>query len=152
MNLKSTDLNTILEPDSWWYGVANSWCKINSHVPHTKAEVKSQILWGNSCIRVGGQPSYNLRAIAHDILSIEHILNDAGTDILSSNILCEKFPQLTWLEWHSIKEAIPGNWRKILQSGEIEGPTKHVHKYAIIKSTRKPPSLSIDGLPRTLSC
>ena len=78
-------------------------------------QVKEQILWCNSWVRINGKPTFHRKAAQLGIIYVTDVIRANGTS-KSYQEICEDFPDaITWFEYISLIDAIPTEWKKILR-------------------------------------
>ena len=55
-NLNRTDILKLCKKDTYWKEMLLNWSDFHFSVPKTKSEICSQIIWGNSLIRINNEP------------------------------------------------------------------------------------------------
>ena len=81
----------------------------------------AQILWYNSHIKINKKPIFWEKWYASKIVNVMDIC-DINGKLLSFVEFLNRYPQLAWLDYVSIKEAIPGSWKDTLSmnSGDVD--------------------------------
>ena len=118
----------------FWYQVLQAWAEFNFDDPISCAQVKSQILWFNSNIRINGNPTLCKDWYEKGINTVQNLLT-ADNRFLSYQEFCDKYnfyPQFT--EYYGIISAIPKWWRRWLK--EPHGP-ENFYLYDEIKKYKK---------------
>ncbi len=78
-NILKKDADNLPINNTFWKNVLLSWCSYNYKEPLTKSEVKTQVLWYNSFLKVGGKLLMLKRAIRAGIIYVKDILHNNGT-------------------------------------------------------------------------
>ena len=110
------DIATILPNihSVFWKNVVELWTEINFNDPISPAQVKEQIIWNNSNIRINGKPFFLKKWVDNGILKIKDILSD------NNNFLSFKECQncyggfINVVTYYGILEAIPKPWKRML--------------------------------------
>ena len=55
-NLNVKDITYLIPETSFWREALEAWCENNFITPTSPESIRAQILWCNSCIKVGGKP------------------------------------------------------------------------------------------------
>ena len=114
-NISTNDAKSIIDERTFWSDVLVAWTYYNFNVPTTLAAILEQFLWYNSHIKVNGELCWN--RLAHDkgmrqvkdvfregaFLTYAEIKSIFGTECIS------------WLEYFSIVNAIPLDWKTTLK-------------------------------------
>ena len=109
-----------------WKEIVTTWCSFNFNIPQNVNDIKKQILWYNSCIRVQHKPVFYRSWYDNGIVTIKDLLGEQGTylDFLS---FCRRYPNVktNFLTYQGLLQAIPKEWeRKCLQSSTVISPLK----------------------------
>ena len=113
VNLHVNDLmNMITKVDSFWYDVVKNWCKINYHIPTSRDEIKNQIIWFNSHIRIGNKSVINWEAYDAGLVVIDDIISQGKPKKYSPSM------KMSWLEYYSLCKAIPAAWLQALKEND----------------------------------
>ena len=115
-NLSKIDCVKCLDDKNFWVQILKAWCKINFERPANTIQVRDSILWYNSLIKIGDRPVIWEHWISKDILCVSDLLN--GCSWKSAHEL-----NVGWLEYESLKAAIPDDWKKMILEN-VEGPVK----------------------------
>jgi hypothetical protein len=101
--------------DNFYVNLFKTWCNIHLNEPENNEQICRQIIWHNSFIQVAGKP------ICYDIWrgnNIEFIQDiiDASGEIISREKLERKYNfQCRFMDYNSLKAAIPTSWKKKLK-------------------------------------
>ena len=142
INLSARDATNICTK-SFWTEVFVHWCGFNhDDRVNTLDKVLHQIIWMNTHIRIGGKPIVNTRFFSNNFTMIKDIVNPETKALYTYNQLRTKYNDLTisWLEYQSIVNAIPGNWKSILtdsDEGELENPSNSKCLFEVMMSQPK---------------
>ena len=95
---------------SFWVEVLEAWCKINykDNIDHNNS--MEQIIWANSHIRINGIPIVWIPLMQVGIKTVSDLLNNDGTFYDYDQFVVRYGKCLTWLEYMSLKKAIPITW------------------------------------------
>ena len=113
VNLKT---KTILAtfPESLWRGLLVARCKYSSGPPHDQAEVRKQFVWFNEYIKVGEKVVFYAQAYRQNVKFIEDLLD--GNGFITYEAFIDKYTRcISWLEYHSLLQALPARWKRILE-------------------------------------
>ena len=136
-NLRSADAQTLFK-DSDWKETLVAWAEINFKEPENKAEVRKQIIWWNSCVKIGGKPVAWSTWINKNIIFIEDLLEENGSFKRHDDL------GVNWLEWESLTHSLPQLWYFLLEHGdETREPTS---LYSKLKQLKKPTRRIYDTL------
>ena len=128
-----------------WRAVLKAWCKFNFHHPRTKNAVRQQMIWFNSHIKVNKKIICIRKAVQAGLLYLQDILTDQGK-YLSFDLMNQKYETaLTWLEYESIKSAVPKSWIDLVVNN-VGGEEAFEHNYDKIKRCSNVTKLVYKGL------
>ena len=131
-NLAKIDVENNFPHEEYWFQVLVAWSEINFEMPRTKGDILNQIIWWNSFIKVGNKPICWSRWVAKGIYCIEDIVSQNG-DFLPAEEL-----GVPWIDYCSLKTAIPQEWKKILRSGTMgKMETKLYDKLSVIQKPNR---------------
>jgi exonuclease III len=93
--------------------------ELRSCEPNTIEEVKGEYIWFNKNITVSREPVFYPRWYNHNIKIIGDLLNDKN-DFMTADELQIKYnlPDVPFLDYYGIRNAIPYNWRNLLKSDD----------------------------------
>ena len=115
-----------------WTQILYAWCSLNHFVPTSNEEVMNQLLWYNSCILINRKPVKWRKWIKKGILYVKDICLDGK--LCTHEEICNTWGAVSWLEFQSIKTAIPMEWKEMLQPIDNAEITD-VKLYRRLKST-----------------
>ena len=111
------------------------WYEIKAN-PKSAIDIRRECLWYNKNITINGNCTFSKSMYKCGILLVHDIVNSNGT-IMSHDALKQKYDtNINFLNYHSLTQALPSNWKKILKSQIIK-------ENAISKS--EAPHLAING-------
>ena len=117
-NLHPSDVVSVCKEDSFWRDIRKLWARLTYYKPQTPEEVKNQIIWNNSNIKIKGKLIPLNKVLSNKGLNcIADILNDDGTYLTSKEFM-DKFAthENEWLWYHSLIKCMPTMWKIILKS------------------------------------
>ena len=136
------DLKAYIPP--FYLSILNVWETIHGKEPKTVTDILSQNLWYNKFIRIGGSPIHWPHWIERGILKINDLLDNNG-QFMSMEKLCETFDIRTnFLRPIQIKNAIPLQWRHIIQKEKQTLDTNLITKLTISITNRQ---YDLDTIP-----
>ena len=114
-NLKQCDVKKVVKNNqTFWADLLRTWSEINYHVPHDAGSVYDEILWCNSLIRIQGETVLpNQKLLDSGIVTIRDIVTENGQ--LKGELMNHFEPKL-WLLIISIWDAVPKEWKKLVQN------------------------------------
>ena len=120
-NLTGTDSKCVFTGKSFWHELAHRWNKFNYHEPTTSEQVKKQLIFFNSYIRVNGKVIIDKKWYTGKYFRIEDFLKSNGHDFLSYETFRRKYSNvpITWLEYGALLKAIPRNWKVTLSQNKV---------------------------------
>ena len=108
-NLKSGDVKKMVHGDSFWKQMLIAWSEINFTEPSSKGEVRSQILWCNSLIKINNSTVSWDHWIEKGLLTVSDLVSESGECV--TNI-----PGVNWLEIVQLYAALPRQWKNLLKN------------------------------------
>ena len=113
LNLNAKDAAALKIENAFWKQVVISWCEFNFYNPQSAENIRSQSIYGNSNIKVGGSVLWPPKNARITCITINDLLN-SNTKAFKSfdqvhNSKCRT--NLDWLTFHSIIAVIPGYWK-----------------------------------------
>ena len=119
-NIKQEDVKNEYKTNmnSFWVQTLLSWSKINFREPSTGEEVKYQIIWRNSLIKIRRKTVYFVHWLEQNIIFVGDLFDVDGEYKSLANLgMDEKY----WLEFNSLKAAIPHGWLFLLKNDQTHG-------------------------------
>ena len=120
-NINKHDVKKHFDTSGFWAQALLAWAQINYIKPQTPQEVRKQILWCNSDIRIQNDWVVWNNWLACNILYIEDIVNIDG-EWLSWEEIVDKYPLIAggqWLNYQQLLNAILANWGVILKDENV---------------------------------
>ena len=117
-NLEKGDAKYLVRNTSrFWYEVVVAWCDYNYKSELTYVDIKRQVIWFNSFIRIDGKPIYYKNCYEAGMTYIEDLVKEDGL-LLTYEEIEEKFNELRIdrLTYYGIISAIPRRWKEILRN------------------------------------
>ena len=133
--LKTKDVGTYCSRKEFWGQVFHYWCEY-SHINVTaKEEVLKQNIWFNSYIRTCNKPLDLPKWYKKGVIKIEQIWED--NDFIKITDTSDKYQIKTnWLEYESLKKAIPREWIEILRHHQVNDE-EYLTKLERLENTNK---------------
>ena len=116
-NMHVRDATKMCKKENFWSQIWLAWCDF-TYDKIEESNIMTNVIWLNSQIRINNKPYFNVKAFENGIWTISDICNTHSEDGFKS---FQELPEgcLTWLDYASIKAAIPNNWKlKIKECGE----------------------------------
>jgi hypothetical protein len=133
LNLEKADTSKFNE--EFYNDVFEKWANLHHEKPTTPQEIGSQIIWGNSHIKVGEKTIKYNKQYNPGIKHIKDLL-DENNQIGSKQFLENKFnTRFKGLEYESLISAIPKQWKKDIKS--IPKDDIIISPYVAIKTENK---------------
>ena len=101
----------------FWKQVMEEWYEISFDNPLDKDQVKEQIIWYNTNIRINKKPIYRKEFSEAGLWRIKDILNK-NNEIITFSQAQEKFKIKDFVYFNGIVAPIPQQWKQILQRSE----------------------------------
>ncbi len=92
---------------AFWKDVLISWCAYNFKESSTKADVRSQVLWFHSCLKIGGQLYMINKARKAGIIYVKDIVHDNGDIFTLDEIHHWHGHCITLMQYNGLKSCIP---------------------------------------------
>ena len=142
INLSEKDVHHLFPEENFWTVVFKAWCNFNYSVSDSCVNVRNQILWMNSNIRLNKKPFIFPNYVNANIWKIKDILSEDNGEFMTYEELKMKFTVCTsWLEYETLKNSIPLRWRHTFQMyanrQQTETDQKYEYKYELLKNTSK---------------
>ena len=135
MSISPEEKGTKVEKKGIWGDIFEMWCKYSYDLPVGAYEVKQQVLWGNSGIRIGGKPLIYRNWIEKGCTTSEDFVNEQG-EFLKMEEFQEKFElkgTVNELLYRGLIKAIPSQWKEWLKEN-LEDVRGKETKYKQISS------------------
>ena len=118
---------------SIWQQVMLPWCKVNFCEVNI-SNVRNQVIWLNSHIRISNRPIQWTTWILKDIVFLCDLLDVNNCPIAVSEFA--RMHQLNWLDVKSLYEAIPTEWWEYLQDDKSYVVSEPLHD-KVLRSKQK---------------
>ena len=118
-NIHSRDVKPLFPGKDFWTETLEAWATLNFKEKEkvvSRNDIRDQILWYNSNIRINSKPVMWLHWVNKGIFTIGDLCNDRGVRVSAPDL------KVNWLEWRSIWEALPKEWVEGVE-GYPEGET-----------------------------
>ena len=133
--LDKADIKYFCTKENFWTDVLEVWGELNCYMPKNAQQVKNQMIWMNSNIRINDKPVVYGKWINSGIIKIKDILTESNS-FLSIKQLQDKFGKdLNYLDFLSIVHTIPNTWKRWLKD-KNEGNGKR-NWYQVLDSNQK---------------
>lgn len=77
-NINADDIDMVIPQGSFWKQVLYAWCLYNFSAPVNARQVRGQIIWNNSLIKVARKVLYNKKAWEMGLIYVNNLTNDNG--------------------------------------------------------------------------
>ena len=95
----SKDVGIIIDKPKFWKETLQAWCEFHHYWPTTGIQVRSQVLWLNSSIRINNKPIIWISYLTVGMIYIQDVLNMAGVPMTYDELTLEFGKCITWLEY-----------------------------------------------------
>ena len=119
-SLKEKDINKMFRPH-FWRDVLVAWNNYKYTFPVNATQVKNQVIWLNSAIKVEDNVIINIKAIESRLKYVRQILNEDGNFKSYSELDDQHKRVINFIDYYSICELIPYTWKRILRIFTHEG-------------------------------
>ena len=116
-NLNAKDIIKLF-PESHWRTVLMEWSKCHYNNEFSGEEVRNQLLWYNSCIRMGGLPLKNNKCVKAGLITFRDLLDEEGKCLSFDKISNEFNGCLTWLQYYQLIKSILNIWWYLACNGD----------------------------------
>lgn len=117
-NLKPQDVSEVVAP-CFWRDVLIAWANTQWHDPKDNVtKIAMQVLWYNSHIKINKRTLYYKKAHGGGIKLLYNIWNSVSKKFLTYQQLINIYGDniMTYLEYHALVSAIPGEWIRELKN------------------------------------
>lgn len=136
-NFSSNDAKT-LPTSGFWRDVAIAWSEINFHTPSNKTQIRRQILWFNSHIKIDRKMICYRAMYQVGVATVDDILTEDKSRLLNFNQFIAKFGNcIDHVRYNGICHAIPRDWRTLLQSDFHDEKDVAYFDYITAKSSNR---------------
>lgn len=113
-NINNDDIDQISPRASFWYQVLDAWARFNFFVPKVASDIKGQIIWYNSNLRIDNKIFCNVKAWDAGLIYVADLFSNNGL-LLSFDQLLAKFGNcISWFEHVQIIMSIPLKWKQAI--------------------------------------
>ena len=127
-NLFPKDIKKIFDVNSLWGQVLLAWSKINAQEFFENVhDIKNQIIWWNSNIRINDSPFVWKEWVEKDIWFLEDLVLDGR--IRDHNDL-----GVNWLDWASLVNALTPLWRQWIKSSCVSNCRPLIDQFRNVKN------------------
>ena len=117
-----------------------AWCKVNFLTPTTKKQISHQCIWYNSHIRIDGKPVMWKKWVDKGIILVHDLVTTSGNFKDSASL------EVDWLQWCSLMNTIPQEWKNSIKCDEMEEKDDVTNLYDVIKESKNPTRIIYDRL------
>ena len=112
ISLDPTDLKYLCNIESFWLDVMRTWLKVRKVELKTERDIRKEVIWFNSQIKVGGRLVCYLDWFEKGISQINDIIDEQGNMLSHENLQWKTGLTIPLLVYYGIKSAIPRKWWK----------------------------------------
>ena len=137
--LEEKDLKNLFAKarDTFWYDVLLVWYEIFSQKIETVEQVKKQVIWYNSAIRINNTPVWFKKWSEMGLNRIADIINNDGRLFTLEQIKIKYGFEPPFTEYYSIAKAIPEEWKRQLRMQETQDMDNLIQQWSNVKSQSK---------------
>ena len=125
---------------SFWKEIIRIWFDFTFYQPKKIIEIKAQVLWYNSLIKIQDKPVLFRTWYENGIKTVSDLIDDNG-HLLTFERFSVKFPNIktNFLQFQSLIHALPKKWKQSIVNdiGHTDSHGLHVYKYWIDKINGK---------------
>ena len=103
----------------FWREVLMDWTKFKLQFISSEIQVKDQILWFNSEIRIANKPFIWYKWLKAGIIRMNHLVNDDNVFYTLEHLIEKYNISTSFLEYCTLILAIPKDWKEILVKNNI---------------------------------
>ena len=121
-NIAKKDVKELCNENTsiFWKEMLEIWCKFNFHDPQNAEGVLHQIIWLNSLIKVQKKIISKEEWLKIGIVRISDICDDENNFLSYEDFTAKcNNNKITWLEYYSIIDAIPQQWKFCLKTSDL---------------------------------
>ncbi len=128
-NLEERDVKGIIAviPNILIRQIITFWFNYSFYSPTSVSEMRNQIIWFNSHIRVNDNIIFNEVLYAHNILYVHQFFDDLGNIFKVNDFQTKYNITINYLTYYSITAAIPRVWKKEIKIQHMVTTTNIIH-------------------------
>ena len=130
LNLDSKDMPVFSE--ELYNDIFRTWAQLHFHKPEYPDDIMRQIIWSNSCIKIGKKVCKSKKYHQAGIKYMKDLVNNQCKVIKKTDLEDKYNVKFTGLEYESIISAIPNIWKKTIK--EINKDSIHISPYVAIRA------------------
>ena len=121
-NINKKDVKVVCNSKTgFWVETLQIWSECHFHQPQNVSEVKNQVIWLNSLIKVKGKPVRINQHLINVLTTLKDILTKDETRIMTydefkAKCYFENTKVWIWLWYTGLVKAIPENWKHLLKN------------------------------------
>ena len=135
-NMNLEDVKKLIKHESFWKSLVIAWSKIHFFEPRSTKEIKNEIIWNNSHIRIGNnpiQPKKNL--VENGLLRVQDLLME-DDQIKNFDILKREFLVEDWMFYSQLIAALKKKWGNSIKNNVEEDGTNKMNWVKIVENTK----------------
>ena len=138
LNFNSTDAGMLIKniPNRFICDIIISWATYNFYIPQKVNDIRNQIIWFNSHIKVNSQPIYIERLYRRNILYVHQFFSKQGIPLTHNQFQIKYEVQINFLTYYGLIAAIPKIWKVNMKTNHME-PTTDTTNKALITVNKK---------------
>ncbi len=136
-NISAKDVPNLSISNAFWNDVLISWCSYHFHEPSTKPEVKNQVLWMNSFLKIGGELFLINSAKRAGITYMKDIVHDDGRFLSHDEIHNRYGNCITQMQYNSLISCIPKAWKDCLKGADNKNKKSKIEVISKLPSVCK---------------
>ena len=119
-NISEQDAKNLQISNQFWKDVLISWSTYNFKEPKSKSEIKNQVIWFNSFLKIGGELYVLYNAIQAGILFIKDVIHGNGDFLTLEEIHAKYGVCINQMQYNSIISCIPNKWKQTLRNNDTK--------------------------------
>ena len=110
-NLNVQDVDKIMPSNNFWKDVLKAWCSYNYNFPTKIEDIKNNVLWYNSNIKIQDCPIYYKQCADAGILHVRDIMKNDNTFLNYNEFLAKYGNVLDFVRYSGTIDAMPKTWK-----------------------------------------
>ena len=120
-NLKSKDIDKLVNKDSIFNSILKAWAKVHYLEPTNKDEILSQCLWFNTRVRNAKELFVNKEMQSAGISTIRDVFDDHRLKFYEYEELQYSYGNIgNYLGYFKVVESIPKKWKEMLKTAQYD--------------------------------
>ena len=140
-SLNSKDTQIYFPQENYWCKLFRTWAKLAYELQNSGAEIRNQIIWYNSNIKVGGNILNNVKMLKAGIVRIGDLLTKQEDFMTQQELECKYSVNISFTTYYGWMKAIPHEWISKLGHGQ-NLTNSSACEHSILSKTKKTPKIA----------